>query len=1726
MEDQDNVHNQREDNSGWNWTELIIPQTIQKRLIKFILKKSIGKFLAEEIDFDNLDVLMSQGQIELRNLDLDAEAINEYSKPLELEYGSVGCIKATIPFKDLWSSSCQLDVQDIDLCMRIEGGISEPSDDLSATPMEASIMEASVNLAKDFVEESIEKTDLAKEISFIHRNNSRNSISLSSPFQIPNSSRGKSSHASNEASEGLQAITRLVDHVFSKVKMNFYNIRVKLISPSRTFSDALIFDIPELRYFDVSSEYYMNDEVPESEKLSSENELFTKRLKFNEFYIDIFRASSDSSTDAENDCPDSPTFKHRILSLNKEFDSFIDLKLVRENLKDFFNIQVGLGEVNAVLDPQKIEFLLAYVTAFSGAVSSSAPISDISKDKLVNTFELVGDQRLRTQISAHANIPSFQICIFENCSEYQQDDELHSFFQMLNATRNGEKKSQDLPNHLLLVSNDITLKWNSAELELPSLWETRIGRFLVLEWINNQNFNNELDQLVVPENVYNFILQFYSENQEINDKSKILPFGELSHYSKGCDSIGATTINVGEKKKKKKYSDIYICNSVKEAGIDVEVTLAPCQFHIDPIGFWERISHLVELNGNFGKETQNDSVFHSFAIYCPQIALLVVCPKSHQIKSSTELNGSPNNFFVRPEFFYLTTQKLHIYTPTPKDDCPFGFKVSLEMAEVWAKSFDGSLNSVLFQVSETCSKSLAQISFNRQSCSQEISEAPLLSRMNNDSQPLNSETLSLFLDFHRKNALYLIQCQFSKVETSLPKDLYDLFQSMVNEFIPVTAFESKSDELANSKSTKLWFNIGIENGLVNLENGNVFSGKITKSSLYFVSGLCGNEDENFVALKLHNINLGVTESIEEPKHRKLLHRSTLQSQYSPNEADIDQFIMVFHSSLNQSLNLINTTSSILLENNSILYSFSTESYISDLVNFFGSSRMNYTQENSSKRKINLDVDFSNTSIILDFDGKNDSTVLAIEKATLKSTLRTNSDNTSLKIGTSLISIFLIDDSDNIKKTSLEAPHSRKPENLNVLWSLKNYVNIGDIRNLEATVNIESIGDSEDKNTCIKVENIDVNLGVCADSWKTLLNAVPSRVSQEVPKFETNDEETQKKIVVDFEEDALIVDENMNYVAPPNHSENNALEPLEYIENHYAEPETNAYESKEDFEDVGDEFLADWEKNAFNFFQKHIEPEDLGVVVDHDSSSSVCKVKTLVGEFEELNIVENYLDTRNGTRRSEQLLERDSFYSVKIVNSNVNVKFYAGFDWEKNLCNTDKFMNDSKSNGQNSQDDLVEIIWEDELGSYGSNNQTSKPNESKIKNSHKKNRLRDESDYVEFDVRGLELLHKKFREGEPRSAMRIRLKDFEIIDGVKSSLWKKFLTYSRPEKVAGNPDREHGSNMLSLDIFGEEPNPELDLEYRVYAKMLPLRLYIDQDAVNFLVKFFAYEDLSLYDDLEDNTLNSPKLDFIQFAEIAPVKISLDYKPKRINLDNLKNGKFIEILNLFRLENSEATLKKLQFSGVSGYSNLLGLVFDGWISHITQSQIPNIATGVTPIRSAINIGSGVANLIILPIEQVKRDGRLLFGLKQGAQNFLQTTAVETLNIGSKLAVGTQVFLENIDKLFYPNEGNDAEITLSKFANQPKNFNEGLELAVQSLSKNVTNAVDTIIAIPKISSLGDGEDTSESSMSNILKAVPLAILRPLIGTSEALRQTFLGVRNSINPDALIDNQEKYKS
>lgn len=303
-----------------------------------------------------------------------------------------------------------------------------------------------------------------------------------------------------------------------------------------------------------------------------------------------------------------------------------------------------------------------------------------------------------------------------------------------------------------------------------------------------------------------------------------------------------------------------------------------------------------------------------------------------------------------------------------------------------------------------------------------------------------------------------------------------------------------------------------------------------------------------------------------------------------------------------------------------------------------------------------------------------------------------------------------------------------------------------------------------------------------------------------------------------------------------------------------------------------------------------------------------------------------------------------------------------------------------------------------------------------------------------------------------------------------------------------------------------------------ATILPLRLHVDQDALDFMTRFFEFKD----DTVPVHT-SSSDVPFIQRAEVNSVRLRLDFKPKRVDYAGLRSGHTTEFMNLFILDQADMVLRHVIIYGISGFDKLGKTLNDIWTPDVKQNQLPGVLAGLAPVRSLVNVGGGVRDLVVVPMREYRKDGRIVRSIQKGALAFAKTTTSELVKLGAKLAIGTQTVLQGAeDFLTQPGPQTDvgweeAELDedekkqISLYADQPVGVMQGLRGAYASLERDLLTTRDAIIAMP-----GEVMDSGSAggAAKAVLRSAPTIIFRPAIGASKAISQTLMGATNSLDP------------
>ncbi|RDW82196.1 hypothetical protein BP6252_03308 [Coleophoma cylindrospora] len=398
--------------------------------------------------------------------------------------------------------------------------------------------------------------------------------------------------------------------------------------------------------------------------------------------------------------------------------------------------------------------------------------------------------------------------------------------------------------------------------------------------------------------------------------------------------------------------------------------------------------------------------------------------------------------------------------------------------------------------------------------------------------------------------------------------------------------------------------------------------------------------------------------------------------------------------------------------------------------------------------------------------------------------------------------------------------------------------------------------------------------------------------------------------------------------------------------------------------------------------------------------------------------------------------------------------------------------------------------------------------------------------IAFELKGVcvDLIAFPPGSGETQSSIDVRVRDFEIIDHIPTSAWRKFATYMQD---AG--ERETGASQIHIEILNVKPVPELAAsEIVLKATVLPLRLHVDQDALDFITRFFEFKD--------ENAAKSAApgdAPFLQRVEVNTVQVKMDFKPKRVDYAGLRSGHTTEFMNFFILEEADLELRHTIIYGISGFDKLSKCLNDIWMPDVKRNQLPGILAGLAPVRSIVNVGGGIQQLVVVPLHEYKKDGRIVRSISKGAAAFAKTTGTELVKLGAKVAVGMQTVLQGAEGILgqpgEPSRSGDEDESdeegkkLSLYANQPVGVMQGLRGGYRGLQRDLLVAKDVIIAIP---SAVMEQGNAAGALKVLSQAGPTVILRPAIGIAKASGQILMGATNSMDPSNLKKAGDKYKS
>jgi hypothetical protein len=297
-------------------------------------------------------------------------------------------------------------------------------------------------------------------------------------------------------------------------------------------------------------------------------------------------------------------------------------------------------------------------------------------------------------------------------------------------------------------------------------------------------------------------------------------------------------------------------------------------------------------------------------------------------------------------------------------------------------------------------------------------------------------------------------------------------------------------------------------------------------------------------------------------------------------------------------------------------------------------------------------------------------------------------------------------------------------------------------------------------------------------------------------------------------------------------------------------------------------------------------------------------------------------------------------------------------------------------------------------------------------------------------------------------------------------------------------------------------------------------------------------------------------YIEWVDIHQTALKIDYKAKHVDFGKIKDGRFAELVNLVSLDGAQLELGRIKLTGLTGWDGLIDKISDEWIMHIKETQLGSMVSGINPIRPVVNLSKGASDMVRLPIQQYRKDGRIINGLSRGTQSFARATAIELIKLSSKVTSGTQVALEHADGFFASNNhsyesstssyqddshfvytdiyGVDIETDDHQFKkpstsardlkpNTKSSLQQLTSLDYQDVGQDIESTTQTMHMLNQAKRNRYADDIASSSNSiRSTRTNSSTIIKPLIQLTGAFQTILTGLRNSIDPATRIQNED----
>ena len=299
------------------------------------------------------------------------------------------------------------------------------------------------------------------------------------------------------------------------------------------------------------------------------------------------------------------------------------------------------------------------------------------------------------------------------------------------------------------------------------------------------------------------------------------------------------------------------------------------------------------------------------------------------------------------------------------------------------------------------------------------------------------------------------------------------------------------------------------------------------------------------------------------------------------------------------------------------------------------------------------------------------------------------------------------------------------------------------------------------------------------------------------------------------------------------------------------------------------------------------------------------------------------------------------------------------------------------------------------------------------------------------------------------------------------------------------------------------------EYNLTISTCPMRLFLDQKLLNLIMKFVSKTEIEtekthIKNGNENQTkINVKRFIFFNKVNISALALKIDYNPNTSSTSTPP----------IPLEGAEMILPRIELRGIKGLGGLGPAILSSWIPELKGKKLTGIlASGLIPVRTIVNLGGGVVELILLPWQCNKylstgkgktKPGPSISAAQTAAQirRSSKQIGLETLKLTATIASKTSKLLTPAPKIPHPCQS------------YPRDFQTGIQQAAQ-----------LIIALP--TRLHHHRNNQPKTQKGSLRILPLFILDSAAVATGAVAKTLQGIQAEFDKETEIDRKVKRRS